>query len=63
MTSNSKTFLLVLPGLFFLNPIWAAEFTHKEFAKASDPWRPGFVFGIAGTCPLWRSLMKSLLTR
>ena len=47
MTFKLKTFFLLLPVLFFLSPIWAAEFTYKEYTKSSEPWRRGFVFGIS----------------
>jgi hypothetical protein len=39
--------ILILPALFFLSPICAAEFTYKEYTKASESWRRGFVFGIS----------------
>ena len=30
-----------------VSPILATDFTYKEYAKASEVWRRGFVFGIA----------------
>jgi hypothetical protein len=47
MTFKLKTLFVILPVLFFLSPIWAAEFTYKEYTKASESWRRGFVFGIS----------------
>jgi hypothetical protein len=47
MTLKLKTLFLILPALFFLSPICAAEFTYKEYTKASESWRRGFVFGIS----------------
>src|SRR3979490_1144323 len=47
MTLKLKTLFLILPTLFFLSPICAAEFTYKEYTKASESWRRGFVFGIS----------------
>src|SRR4030088_552281 len=46
-TLKLKTLFLILPALFFLSPICAAEFTYKEYTKASESWRRGFVFGIS----------------
>jgi len=46
-TLKWKTLFLILPALFFLSPICAAEFTYKEYTKASESWRRGFVFGIS----------------
>ena len=37
--------LMVVPLL--VSPVLAKDFTYKEYAKASDVWRRGFVFGIA----------------
>ena len=47
MTLKLKTLFLILPALFFLGPICAAEFTYKEYTKATESWRRGFVFGIS----------------
>jgi hypothetical protein len=47
MTLKLKTIILILPVLFFLSPIWAAEFTYKEYTKNSEVWKRGFVFGIS----------------
>src|SRR6202011_1105112 len=47
MTLKLKTLFLILPALLFLSPICAAEFTYKEYTKASESWRRGFVFGIS----------------
>jgi hypothetical protein len=46
-TLKLKTLFLILPALFFLSPICAAEFTYEEYTKASESWRRGFVFGIS----------------
>jgi hypothetical protein len=46
-TLKLKTLFLILPALFFLSPICAAEFTYKEYTKGSESWRRGFVFGIS----------------
>ena len=42
-----KTLFLCLSVLFSLSPIRAAEFTCKEYTKAPEAWRRGFVFGIS----------------
>ena len=42
-----KILFLVLPLLFSLSPIWAGEFTYKEYTKAPEAWRRGVVFGIS----------------
>jgi hypothetical protein len=47
MTFKLKTLFLILPVLFFLSPIWAAELTYKEYTKSPETWRRGFVFGIS----------------
>jgi hypothetical protein len=33
--------------LLFVSPALATEFTYKEYAKASEVWKRGFVFGIS----------------
>ena len=37
------TFIVLLLG----SPTLATEFTYKEYAKASDAWKRGFVFGVS----------------
>jgi hypothetical protein len=37
--------VLIVPLL--ASPILAAEFTYKDYAKASEVWRRGYVFGIS----------------
>jgi hypothetical protein len=41
------TILSSIVLLLLLRPILATEFTYKEYAKASEAWKRGFVFGIA----------------
>jgi hypothetical protein len=36
---------IIVPLL--VSPILAADFTYKEYAKGSEVWRRGFVFGIS----------------
>jgi hypothetical protein len=38
-------FLVIVPLL--VSPALAQDFTYKDYAKASDVWRRGFVFGIS----------------
>ena len=33
--------------LLLVSPTLATELTYKEYAKASEPWKRGFVFGIS----------------
>ena len=37
------TFIVLLLG----SPTLATEFTYKEYAKASEAWKRGFVFGVS----------------
>jgi hypothetical protein len=36
---------VIVPLLVF--PALATEFTYKDYARASEPWKRGFVFGIS----------------
>jgi hypothetical protein len=40
-----------------VSPTMGTEFTYKEYAKASEVWKRGFVFGISrymsGLAPVW----------
>jgi hypothetical protein len=47
MTVGSKVLFSIAPLLLVITPSIAAEFTYKEYAKESEVWRRGFVFGIA----------------
>ena len=38
-------FLVIVPLL--VSPALAQDFTYKDYAKASEVWRRGFVFGIS----------------
>jgi hypothetical protein len=33
--------------ILLVSPVLAQEFTYKDYAKGSEPWRRGFVFGIS----------------
>jgi hypothetical protein len=46
---GSKLRIVLLPGLvpLIVTPLLGAEFTYKEYAKAPEDWRRGFVSGIA----------------
>jgi hypothetical protein len=46
MISKLKILSLMLVPLL-ASPVLAKDFTYKEYAKASEAWRRGFVFGIA----------------
>jgi len=46
MASRSKILLAIIVTLF-VSPTLAAEFTYKEYAKASENWKRGFVSGIS----------------
>jgi hypothetical protein len=46
MASKLKIILPVVVPLI-VTPMQAAELSYKEFSKASEPWKRGFVFGIA----------------
>lgn len=46
MTSKLKIFLPIIVPLL-VSPTLAADLTYKEYAKASDIWKRGFVFGIS----------------
>ena len=41
------TILSTMILLLLVSPILATELTYKEYTKASDLWKRGFVFGIA----------------
>ena len=47
MTAGSKLLFSIVPLLLIATPSIAAEFTYKDYAKESELWRSGFVFGIA----------------
>jgi len=46
MASKLKFFTPIVVALL-VNPTVATELTYKEYAKASDVWKRGFVFGIS----------------
>src|SRR6516162_2203405 len=46
MASKLKFFTPIVVALL-VNPTVATELTYKEYAKASDIWKRGFVFGIS----------------
>jgi hypothetical protein len=46
MASKLKFFSLIAV-LLLVNPAMGAEFTYKEYAKASETWKRGFVFDLA----------------
>jgi hypothetical protein len=46
MASRPQIFLPIIVPLL-VGPTLAAEFTYKEYAKASENWKRGFVFGIS----------------
>jgi hypothetical protein len=46
MALNARVlFPIIVPLL--VCPTMATEFTYKDYAKASEPWKRGFVFGIS----------------
>jgi hypothetical protein len=47
MTFGLKLLLAIAPLLAFVTPSIATEFTYKEYAKASEDWKRGFVLGMA----------------
>ena len=46
MTSKLQIFLPIIVPLL-VSPTLAADLTYKEYAKASEIWKRGFVFGIS----------------
>jgi hypothetical protein len=47
MTASKLTVVSAIIALLLVSPILATDFTYKEYAKASEVWRRGFVFGIS----------------
>jgi hypothetical protein len=47
MTFRSKVLFSIAPLLFVVTPSIAMDFTYREYARASDDWKRGFVFGMA----------------
>jgi hypothetical protein len=47
MITGQKAFLSFALWLLVMTPSIAADFTYKEYSKASEAWKGGFVFGIA----------------
>ena len=47
MTAGLKVVLSAIPLLLLAAPSVSGEFTYKEYAKAPEPWRRGYVFGIS----------------
>jgi hypothetical protein len=45
--ASKLTILLPIIVPLLVSPILATELTYKEYAKASEIWRRGFVFGIS----------------
>ena len=46
MRYELRIFFLAIVQLL-VSPALAQDFTYKDYAKASDVWRRGFVFGIS----------------
>jgi hypothetical protein len=47
MTFRLKLLFAMAPLLAVVAPSIATEFTYKEYAKASEDWKRGFVFGMS----------------
>ena len=47
MTFRLKLLFAIAPLLALVAPSIATEFTYKEYAKASEDWKRGFVFGMS----------------
>ena len=47
MTFRLKLLFAIAPWLALVAPSIATEFTYKEYAKASEDWKRGFVFGMS----------------
>ena len=47
MTFGLKIFFSIVPLLLVVTTSLAADFTYKEYTKASETWKRGFVFGIS----------------
>jgi hypothetical protein len=47
MITGQKASLSFALWLLVMTPSIAADFTYKEYSKASEAWKGGFVFGIA----------------
>jgi uncharacterized protein YbaA (DUF1428 family) len=47
MTFGLKLLFSIVPLLLVVTPSAAADFTYKEYTKASETWKRGYVFGIS----------------
>ena len=47
MTFKAKILLAIVSALLFVTASAAAEFTYRDYTKAPEAWKRGFVFGIA----------------
>jgi hypothetical protein len=47
MAGKFKVVLFTIPLLLLAAPSAPAEFTYKEYAKAPETWKRGYVFGIS----------------